>query len=370
MCLYSRLIQNPKYTKTKKNGGVIPPVKDKRVTLVAIGCTKCIECLRKRANEWKVRLMEDVKRNTNAKFVTMTFSDESITSLSNEIDGSIKGYDRDNAIATLGVRRFLERWRKKYKKSLRHWFVTEIGGQGTENIHIHGLIWTNEETKTVAEKWQYGFIWPKESWTGNYVNEQTVNYISKYLTKVDTKHKYYKPIILTSAGIGRGYEVTPEGRLNKYNGEDTKDTYKTRQGIKVALPIYYRNKIYTDDEREKLWLHKLDKGDIYVLGVRYKARKAEEYLRAMKAARKLNREWGYSGPKKSWKQEEYEKKLRMLLQETRIARARKEMPAAWQLEAYANASADNKGRGTADDCLRRGFSSRDLDIWGEEDRNN
>ena len=32
----------------------------------------------------------------------------------------------------------------------------------------------------------------------NYVNERTVNYIVKYLTKVDEKHKAYKSIVLTS----------------------------------------------------------------------------------------------------------------------------------------------------------------------------
>ena len=33
--------------------------------------------------------------------------------------------------ATRAVRFFLERWRKEYKKSLRHWLVTEIGGNYT-----------------------------------------------------------------------------------------------------------------------------------------------------------------------------------------------------------------------------------------------
>ena len=42
----------------------------------------------------------------------------------------------EDGIATLAVRRFLERWRKKYKKSVKHWFVTELGGKFTERIHL------------------------------------------------------------------------------------------------------------------------------------------------------------------------------------------------------------------------------------------
>ena len=48
MCLFPRLLQNPKYKKTKKNGGVIPEMKDKRVALVPVGCGECIECKKKK----------------------------------------------------------------------------------------------------------------------------------------------------------------------------------------------------------------------------------------------------------------------------------------------------------------------------------
>ena len=41
---------------------------------------------------------------------------------------------------------------------------------------------------------------------------------------------------------------------NKYNKEEgTNETYKTKSGLKLALPIYYRNYIYNEEEREKLW---------------------------------------------------------------------------------------------------------------------
>ena len=48
----------------------------------------------------------------------------------------------------------------------------------------------------------------------------------------------------------------------------TIEHYTTRNGIKLALPIYYRNKIYTDEQREKLWINLLDKHIRYINGIK------------------------------------------------------------------------------------------------------
>jgi hypothetical protein len=138
MCLYPKLVDNPKYKANKKNGGVIPPIHDKRVLLVPVGCGKCIECRKQKKREWQVRLLEDIKTNKNGKFVTLTFDRESLEKLQDDVGYISDNYVQNNAVATLGVRRFLERWRKKYKKSVRHWLVTELGHTGTERIHLHG----------------------------------------------------------------------------------------------------------------------------------------------------------------------------------------------------------------------------------------
>ena len=154
MCLYPKLIKNRKYIANKKNGGVIPVITDNRVVYVPVGCGKCMECTKKKSREWQVRLLEDIRHNKNGKFVTLTLSNEAYRELNSAINNVATGYDRDNEIIKLGVRRFLERWRKKYKKSLRHWFVSELGHNGTENIHIHGIVWTDidsEEVNNISE---------------------------------------------------------------------------------------------------------------------------------------------------------------------------------------------------------------------------
>ena len=100
----------------------------------------------------------------------------------------------DNEIATHAVRRWLERWRKKTKKSVRHWLVTELGHARTEHLHLHGIVWTDQH-ELIANTWQYGHVWDGDEENGkriNYVNERTVNYIVKYVSKIDLIHPNYK----------------------------------------------------------------------------------------------------------------------------------------------------------------------------------
>ena len=43
---------------------------DARVGLVPIKCGYCMECMKQKANEWRIRLLEDIKVHENASFVT------------------------------------------------------------------------------------------------------------------------------------------------------------------------------------------------------------------------------------------------------------------------------------------------------------
>ena len=338
MCLYPRLMSNPKYRANKKNGGVIPPCLDNRVKYVPIGCGVCIECRGQKARNWQVRLLEDIKENRNGKFVTLTFSTESIKKLIKQDDertwkkakvdeetgevikdkslADLRGYDLDNGLVTVAVRYFLERWRKEHKKSLRHWLISELGQNGEEHVHLHGIVWTDDVEK-IRRIWQYGFVWvgyEKNSVKGgieNYVNEKTVNYITKYVTKIDPLHKAYMPVILCSPGIGKNYIGTLNSMSNIYRDENTNETYKTRSGHKVGLPIYWRNKLYTETEREKLWIQKLDKEERWVCGERVDISKGEEgYKRLLEWYRTINKRLGHIDGYKDWDRENYEKQRR------------------------------------------------------------
>lgn len=296
----------------KKNGGVIPLLTDERTRWVPVGCQKCMECRKQKSREWQVRLLEEVKHEKNGLFVTLTFSNESIKEISKDIKG-LEGYELDNEIATKGTRRFLERWRKETKKSVKHWLVTELGHNGTENIHMHGIIWSKDIEK-IKKHWKYGYIWK-----GDYVSERTVNYITKYITKTDQMHKEYKSKILTSPGIGRKYTESKDYGANEYKGEETREYYTTKSGNKMAMPVYWRNKRYTEEEREKLWIEKINKQERYILGQKIDISKSEEhYYKVLNTARNKNKRLGYGNDEINWERKQYENERRKMNMEKRI----------------------------------------------------
>ena len=319
MCLYPRLVRNPKYKPNNKNGGNVPEVKDRRALVVPVSCGRCMECRKQIANQWKVRLQEDIKVHTNGKFVTLTFDEPSLMKLQSKFP-QLKGYALENAAAVKGVRLFLERWRKKYKKSVRHWLVTELGQHFTERIHIHGIIWTDLDSE-ISRIWKYGHInigshkWDKGKlmFKGeHYCNERSVNYMVKYLHKADPKHKEYRPKTMCSPKIGANYLETSRAKANKYkkNGE-TKTYYKTPEGSKVSLPMYYKNKIYTEDEREKLWMERLDEQTRYVNGIKVDISKGnEDYFKVLKTQQERNIKLGFGDNTKNWVKQEYEEQRR------------------------------------------------------------
>lgn len=311
MCLYPRLIKNRKYTRNKKNQGEIPYLRDNRLEYISVGCGKCIECTKKKARDWKIRLNEEIRENKNGKFVTLTFSEESLNKFKEELKIENK-VEEDNEIATRAVRLFLERYRKKYKKSVKHWLITELGHKNTERIHIHGLIFMDNE-KEIEKIWQYGWVY-----IGQWVNEQTINYIAKYVTKIDTVHKWFTGKILSSPGIGSKYINRKDSEKNKFNGLKTNELYINRTGRKAPIPIYYRNKIYTEEERELLWINKLNKETRYVLGTEIDVSTengVKTYEKALEYARIKNKQLGYGSI--NWKSETYEKHRKNIEEETR-----------------------------------------------------
>lgn len=326
MCLYSRLIRNPKYKENKKNGGNIPAVKNIKALYVPIECGRCMACKKKKAREWQIRMLEDIKVNKNGKFVTLTFSNEAIRKITEELD-NYKGYELDNEIATRAVHRFRERWRKKFKKSPRHWLVTELGHRGTENIHLHGIIWTDEKDEVIEKMWGYGFVnVGGDSMYGrkNYVGEETINYITKYVGKMDEEHRYYNPKILTSPGIGRAYKDGAKILDNTYKGEETKEYYTTDTGHKIALPVYWRNEVYSEEEKEKLWMIKIESGYRYVGKIRINVKKTDrEYYKVLWQEQQKNIRMGYGSDKIEWKEKEQENRMRDIQHYRRVNNIRK-----------------------------------------------
>lgn len=289
MCLYERNSINRRYTVTKKNGGNVPPLIDKRQKYILIPCGECAECRKKISSGWRVRLIEELTTE-KMYFVTLTFSEESLHLLSEKLET----FRNENDIAKIAVKLFRERCRKHTKKSPKHWFITELGHQGTERIHLHGFLFGNWTKEMLAERWKYGKVDLDER-----ISVRTINYVVKYVTKVDKQNPGFKARVLCSPGIGKQYIISEQVKRHAWHGKDTITTYLLKNGREVGLPTYYRNKIWSDEQKSLLFGYKLDKGEKWVLGNEISKLSEDEKYQIIKDARERNEKAGYGSDVRS-----------------------------------------------------------------------
>ena len=299
MCLFPKFIPNPRYRENKQNGGNVPRARDTRLKWIPAACGNCIECRQAKAREWQVRLNEELRENPNAYFMTMTFSDKTLLAFQS---------DNANEVASKAVELFRKRWYKKFKKPLRHWLITELGHgakkpgyKSTERIHLHGFIWTTKTKEEIERVWQYGWID-----TGECVSEKSISYCVKYVSKMDPAHEGYKPKIFASKGLGKNWIYRYDAKVAKKTGY-----YRTPAGYKLALPIYYRNKLFTAREREDQYLEKLNANIRYVCGQKIFTRnkkEMEDYFKTVEFERQRSYRTGYT--REPWSKKDYKKNAR------------------------------------------------------------
>ena len=240
-CLHPISIVNPHYKK-------FPDLLDTDCGLpldywLQVPCGKCCECRKNRGKSWRIRLYNELfyqKPNRNNLFVTFTFSDK-----------SMKKY-KDNP--QLAVRRFCELYRKYFKKSPRHFFITELGSH-TGRLHLHGILFDvcpGRSFKAACKVIRR--FWRKNGWSWiGYVNYSTCNYILKYLTKIDSEHPDYTPTLLVSPGLGKGFVEDEKNKAYYWNNVARMRVYM-HNSYPSPFPRYYKVKLSTPEARFESWL--------------------------------------------------------------------------------------------------------------------
>lgn len=298
MCLFPRILYNKKYQPNKKNKGIVPELRDPQFLRVQARCGRCIQCRKQIAREWQQRLAEELK-TSRGYFTTLTFTEDDLERLTQEVKGEeeyIERYGIENAVA----KRAIELWRKRtWKMGLkeRHWLITELGHEGTERVHIHGIVFSEATGNEIIESWPFGY-----ADCGRYCNDQSIGYIVKYVHKADHDHPDFIGKIFASKGLGRQWLEGYDAKKRHYEPDGkTKEFYRLSNGRKVSLAGYYRNHLYNSEEKEKLWKEKLEKKYRFVDGVRYETRNQEELLNfysAIVQRQRDNRAIGY--PVRKW----------------------------------------------------------------------
>lgn len=288
MCTQPITIKNKKYIANKKNKWQPPKADDESLKEIEVPCGWCIECRKRKAREWSIRLQEEIKTKTYLNgveqkplFVTLTLSNEKAKEIAEKYN-----IDTVNELMKKCIRLTLERYRKKNKKSFKHWFTSELG-EKNGRIHLHGIMWSNMTQEEIEKLWGYGYVY-----IGEYVSAKSINYITNYSMKINKENPQYKPVVLCSKGIGKAFITDEVLRMKKYDNDKTSDYYTLKNGKKVALPKYYRNKIYSDEEREKLYKIALAKETIFVNGVEVNKNDIVKIRNLRKRQQEQEENWG------------------------------------------------------------------------------
>lgn len=278
-CLTPLTIRNPRYKKewSERDISIPPSLRFVHDAYIVVPCGKCVHCRRRRAMDWRFRCLQEYKYSSHGRFhfVTFTFSDEHLHSLSSELNCSLDS----NEIAILAVRRFCERYRKRFGVSIRHLFVSELG-ESTGRLHLHGILvdckagtWKRNkfyaDVPLIKSIWKYGNVW------FGWCNERSISYVLKYIMKHDANHPNFVPKLLVSPGFGKAYVC--DANIRWHHSGNLKWYCVTSSGHKIAIPRYYRLKIFTESELRarsfELWLDPPD----YVFKD-YKCSSLDEYL--------------------------------------------------------------------------------------------
>lgn len=252
-CLIGRRVVNPHYKKIapyshyklyNDRDGIYP----KPDYYINVDCGRCINCFRKYMSAWRFRLIHELTSLSKAErqktyFVTLTIEH--------------KFYTEKKSKLKIMVRRFLERVRKKYGKSVRHFLVTERGDT-TNRLHFHGFfINTDVPPNDFYNLWYYGFV--KIAGVDSDPNRplsQRISYCTSYVTKgkkgvisnVIPPENW--PLVLVSAGLGKQY--VEQNRHIHINQSVLFPLAFDVTGKVRSLPRYLRLKVFDEQQLKSL----------------------------------------------------------------------------------------------------------------------
>ena len=246
---------------------------------IPVPCSKCPPCMRRRTSGWSFRLVKEGDRSKNALFVTLTYNEEHIKRTKN----NFKNLDKKD------LQKFFKRLRKLTDEKIKYYAVGEYGFERMRP-HYH-IILFNASPEIIQRAWNLDNKVIGNIFLGS-VNEASIGYTLKYMCKGGKipQHKNddrQKEFSLMSKGLGSNY-LTKQ-MIEWHKNDLTKRMYVPMlDNKKIAMPRYYKDKIYSEIEKQKVanaikqMLENQTDEEKELLGEAYGAVMAERHLFAFK----------------------------------------------------------------------------------------
>lgn len=208
----------------------------KRYDSIQVPCGKCAFCLQNKRSEWMFRIFHEMRVQEHpGYFLTMTYDEKHVRRADNG-QLSLRFYD---------IQLYIKRLRKA-KYYAKYICVGEYGTE-THRPHYHMLLWTNAPIRFLETNWKSSRDGsPMGSIHFGTLNVSSAMYTLKYI--IQPKQRAIDGIEKTRAqfskGLGLGYLTTDVYYWHTEDFDNPK-YYSFIDQRRVALPRYYRNKIFT-----------------------------------------------------------------------------------------------------------------------------
>lgn len=217
---------------------------------LALPCGRCPECLKSRTSAWSFRLRQEEKRSTSAHFVTLTYDTHHVPITSN-------GY---MSLRKSDLQNFFKRLRKlhfkhdgNYDRKIKYYACGEYGDTKARP-HYH-IILFNSTTDIIEQAWSLKGYRLGEIHIGT-VSEASVGYTLKYICKESRVPQHRNDdrlpeFPLMSKRLGDNY-LTDAIRTYHHADLENRMYIPIENNQKIAMPRYYKQKLYTDEQRQQI----------------------------------------------------------------------------------------------------------------------
>lgn len=210
-------------------------------------------CRSRRAESWIIRLNEEFQQHISSMFVTLTYNDEHLP-----MDNGIPVVCKHDVQLYV---RYLRRLGLKFK-----YFIVSEYGPTTFRPHYHLILFGVgvDSLEHLVTTWSKGFV------SAFAVSGGCINYVSRYTLIHSDLPDYLltperKPFMLCSKGIGKAFCDNKE--TQKFHQSTLTTTYDDN-GYTKPLPRYYKEKLFTSDQRENFTQEWREKSRVSRLAVK------------------------------------------------------------------------------------------------------
>lgn len=222
---------------------------------IPVPCNKCADCFARRTSAWSFRMMQHTKIADTSIFVTFTYAQPPLS---------------PNGFPTLDKKdwqNFTKRLRNLYRyrgvnldTGKLKWFYDKVPqiryycageyGDTYHRPHYHAILY-NTTAEACERAWRAGGQRFGHTFTGN-LSYASAGYCAKYINKGTWRKRHNRDdrqphFSLMSKRLGANY-LSPA--IVGYHRYDITRNYVTLDGgQKIPLPRYYRDKIFTDQDK-------------------------------------------------------------------------------------------------------------------------